>query len=92
MMSEWRIEFQRSSLKDIKKFDRKVQKRIFDYLEEWVIQSQKPRLQGKALKGEYTGLWRYRVGNYRIICDIQVECLVVLVVQIIHRKKDYRAH
>jgi len=49
-----------------------------------------PRCLGKALSGRFSGLWRYRIGDYRLICDIQDKKLCVLVVEIDHRRDVYR--
>ncbi len=49
-----------------------------------------PRLQGKALTGRYSGQWRYRVGDYRLICNIQDDIVVILVLELGHRKEVYR--
>lgn len=49
-----------------------------------------PRAPGKALTGRFSGLWRYRVGDYRIICKIEDDRLVVLVVEVGHRRDIYR--
>ena len=50
---------------------------------------QNPRATGKALQGEFSGLWRYRVGDYRLICEIRENELVILVLEIGHRKNIY---
>ena len=52
--------------------------------------AENPRQWGKPLHGEKQGLWRYRVGHYRLICDIQDERVIVLVLEVGHRKDVYR--
>jgi len=86
----WRIEYAQSVQKSVKKLDSGVRQRIREYLEHRVAQLDNPRQLGKPLKGEHTELWRYRVGDYRIICDIRDATLVVLVVRIGHRRTVYR--
>lgn len=86
----WRIEYAQSVQKSVKKLDPRVRQRIREYLEHRVAQLDNPRQLGKPLKGEHTELWRYRVGDYRIICDIRDATLVVLVVRIGHRRTVYR--
>ena len=54
-----------------------------------LIDTVNPRLHGKALQGEYSGLWRYRVGKYRIIANIQDETITILIVDIGHRSRIY---
>ncbi len=61
----------------------------FDYLDERVAGDQDPRRFGKGLKADLVGLWRYRVRNYRILCQIQDGELLVLVVAVGHRKDIY---
>lgn len=49
-----------------------------------------PRSSGKALQGEFKGLWRYRIGDYRVICQIKDKELVILVIDLAHRKDIYK--
>ena len=74
---------------DAKKLDKSVRKRIVNYLEERVLVDENPYKVGKPLKGNKSGLWRYRVGDYRILCQIEENRLVVLVVAVGHRKDIY---
>lgn len=85
----WSIEFTKTAVKQLRKIDRIWQTRILDYLEEDVSVCEDPRMRGKALVGTMKGLWRYRVGDYRLLCDIRDEKLVVLVVTIGHRSDVY---
>ena len=65
--------------------------RILDYMDERILASSNPRAQGKILTGPTLGsYWRYRVGSYRMICQIQDEVLCVLVIEIGSRKEIYR--
>ena len=73
----------------MRKLDKQVARRIRKELNE-VAQLEDPRSRGKALTGHLAGLWRYRVGDYRILCDIEDDELVVLVVDTEHRSKVYR--
>lgn len=86
----WRVEFKQSAFRQLEKLDRQVQRRIVDFLNKRIARGAEPRQQGKALHGERQGLWRYRVGDYRIICEIQDRRLVVLVLALAHRKEVYR--
>lgn len=85
----WRIRFSKEADKALRKLDRHVSARILDELEE-VSRLDDPRSRGKALVGNLAGLWRYRAGDYRVICDIEDEVLVVLVVGVAHRSSVYR--
>ncbi|VFM99842.1 MAG: mRNA interferase RelE/StbE [Candidatus Kentron sp. G] len=69
--------------------DRPAAGRILDYMEQRIARSANPRVFGKALSGS-TGLWRYRVGSYRVICQIREEKCLILAVRIGHRKEIYR--
>ncbi len=83
----WIVEFTDSAKRQFRKLDRQWQSRILDYLEDLVLPG--PRRRGKALTGDKRGLWRYRVGEYRIICDIQDEILLVVVLAIGHGREVY---
>ena len=85
----WRIEFSDEADRDFAKLDKSMQRRIFRYLNERIATAQDPRYFGKALIHELAGLWRYRVGDYRILCRIGDEKLTILVVEIGHRSKVY---
>jgi mRNA interferase RelE/StbE len=86
----WRVEISRTAEKQISKLDRVVQSSILQFLRENVQSAADPRQFGKPLRGDKKGLWRYRIGNYRIICDIQDDRVVVLVLLVGHRKDVYR--
>lgn len=86
----WRVEVTKTAQKSISKLDRKAQADIIRHLRERVQQAEDPRQFGKALHGEKKGLWRYRVGDYRLICDIQDSRNNVLVLALGHRKEVYR--
>jgi mRNA interferase RelE/StbE len=86
----WRIEITRTATKQITKLDRQGQKAILKFLRERLSSAENPRQWGVALQGDKRGLWRYRVGDYRLICDIQDEKVTVLVLELGHRKDVYR--
>jgi mRNA interferase RelE/StbE len=86
----WTIEITRSAEKQIKKLDRTAQAAILRFLRERLQPAENPRQWGKPLHGEKGGLWRYRVGDYRLICDIQDEKITILVVRVGQRKDVYR--
>jgi mRNA interferase RelE/StbE len=86
----WRVEFTSTVEKQITKLDRQAQARILRFLRERVRGAENPRQLGKALHGERQGLWRYRVGDYRIICEIRDTENKMTVLVVGHRKKIYR--
>jgi mRNA interferase RelE/StbE len=86
----WTIEFSEIAVKQLKKLDKQTKLRIFDYLENRVCTAADPRQHGKALAYNKAGLWRYRVGDYRIICQLKDETITVFVLSVGHRKEVYR--
>lgn len=85
----WRIEFTRNADKAMRKLDKGVAARVFDELDE-IAKLEDPRSMGKGLTENKSGLWRYRVGDYRIVVDIEDDVLVILVVDVDHRSRVYR--
>ncbi|MBZ5761106.1 MULTISPECIES: type II toxin-antitoxin system RelE family toxin [Rhizobium] len=87
----WRIEFQRSAERDLEKLDHESVKRILRFLHTRVASLEDPRSIGEALRGSELGnFWKYRVGDYRIIVDIDDGTVRILVVRIGNRKDVYR--
>jgi mRNA interferase RelE/StbE len=86
----WTIEYAESLRKSVEKLDPQTRSRIRNYLEVRIASLDDPRSQGKALTGPLGGLWRYRVGDFRIICELQDKRLVIFVVTIDHRSEVYR--
>lgn len=86
----WTIEWDSKAIKSLKKFDRQARQQIVDYLESRIATERDPRRFGKALSGDKSGLWRYRVGDYRVICNIEDNALVVLVIAVGHRRDVYQ--
>ena len=86
----WKIELSAMARKQLCMMDRPVQKKIVDYLAERIEGCKNPRHFGEALSADRAGLWRYRVGDYRIICEIQDDKVIVLVLTIGHRREVYK--
>lgn len=86
----WMIEYSDTAARQLHKLDRQSARRIVDYLDARVAASGDPRSTGKALTGPLGGLWRYRIGDHRVICDIMDGALRVLVVRMDDRKEVYR--
>lgn len=85
------IEFDPDALKDIKKIDRQVATRLIVFLKTRVAKLDNPRDIGEALSGAQLGnYWKYRVGDWRIICDIQDSKIVVRVLRVGNRREIYR--
>ena len=86
----WQIEFTLDAEKQLAKIDRQSAKRITNFLRERIAKIDNPRSLGKSLKGVLREFWRYRVGDCRIICRIENDRLLVLVVRGAHRREVYR--
>jgi len=86
----WDYKIAGKALKQLGKLDKQVVEQIFGYLDERITGSEDPRQWGKQLKGELKNIWRYRCGDYRILCQLQDEVFIVLVLEVGHRKKIYR--
>jgi mRNA interferase RelE/StbE len=87
----WKIEFSVAADRELSKVDTQHSRRILKFLHERVAKLDDPRTIGKALKGSRLGeFWKYRVGDYRLICKIEDDRLVVLVLRVGHRKEVYR--
>jgi mRNA interferase RelE/StbE len=86
----WTIDYADTAKVQLRKLDKQTARRIVDYMDERIAGAESPRNTGKALTGPLGGLWRYRVGDCRVICDIQDGALRVLVVQVGNRREVYR--
>ena len=87
----WAIEFDPDAVRDLKKLDRQVQARILEFLRTRVGAMKNPRDLGEALAGTKLGsYWKYRVGDWRIICDIQDLRIIVRVLRVGNRREVYR--
>lgn len=87
----WTINYTDSARRQLRKLDKQTARRILDFMDARIITQEDPRSNGKALTGPTLGAyWRYRVGDYRVICDIQDGALCVLVIEIGNRRDVYR--
>jgi mRNA interferase RelE/StbE len=84
----WRVETTEQFDRDFKKLDRAIQRRVMVYLEE-VEKLDDPRQRGRGLTANHTGVWRYRVGDHRILAQIIDNSLTVLALNVDHRKDVY---
>ena len=85
------IEFDPDAVKDLKKLDRPVQKRLLAFLKQRVATLKDPRSIGEALAGaKLGGYWKYLVGDWRIVCDIQDHRIIVRVLRVGNRREIYR--
>ena len=86
----WQIEYADTARAQLRKLDKQIARRIIDFMDERVAPLDDPRSVGKALTGPLGDFWRYRVGDYRVICDMQDGALRVLVVRVGNRREIYR--
>jgi mRNA interferase RelE/StbE len=86
----WAIEFDIAARRELEKLDPTIARRILRFLQERVAKMDDPRRIGERLKGTLHHLWKYRVGDYRILCSFKQDVLVVLVLEIGHRREVYR--
>lgn len=87
----WRIEFDDAALKELAKLDKPIARRILAFLRERVAVLEDPRSVGEALKGSKLGeFWKYRVGDYRVIANIEDGAVRILVLKVGNRREIYR--
>jgi mRNA interferase RelE/StbE len=86
----WTVEVDDRARRELRRLDRPVQRRLLAFLSERIATPDDPRRLGRPLTGPRTGLWRYRLGAYRLICRIEDAGLVVLLVRVAHRGEAYR--
>jgi len=86
----WTVEVSAFAERQLRKLDPPVRRRILDYLDDRIEGCKNPRHFGEPLKGGRPGIWRYRVGDYRIVCLIRDDRLTVLALAVGHRREVYR--
>lgn len=84
----WHIEWDDRARKELRSLDKTIQKKILTYLRERTTEN--PRNFGKELSGDKVGFWRYRIENYRLICQLENDRLRILVIAVGHRKEIYQ--
>ncbi len=85
----WKIEFKDKAKKQLKKLGKPIQIQIEKHLLK-LIKLGDPRQTGKALTGSLKGFWRFRVGDYRLICDIKDVVVTIVIIKVAHRKDVYK--
>ena len=86
---KYTVEYSRRAVKDLQKLDRPTRALIWGWIEKNLVDCENPRLHGKGLTSNRSGQWRYRVGDYRILADIQDDKIVILVLAVGHRREIY---
>lgn len=85
----WKIDFTDFAVKQFKKMNKSIAKELIQYLKDKVLTKPHPTDLGDPLCGNKSGFWRYRVGDYRIVCEIKEKDLVILIINAAHRKHVY---
>lgn len=85
----YRLVFSKKAYKDIKKLDKHTQQLIINWLEKNIDNTDNPRVKGKGLVGDKGGQWRYRIGDYRVICEILDKEVIVYALSVGHRSEIY---
>ena len=86
----YQIIIKESALKQMKKLDPSMNRIIKIWIVKNLLDTDNPRLHGKALTGNLKGIWRYRVGDYRIFADIQEDILTIFIFEVAHRRDVYK--
>ena len=87
---KYSVEYSNQAFKDLKKLDKYTRLMIRAWIDKNLEECENPTQHGRALVGNLGGYWRYRVGDYRIICKIQEDRIIILVLSIGHRKEIYK--
>ena len=85
----WRVEYSERAVKDLKKLDKYTAKLILAWIEKNLEGCADPRVHGKGLTANRSGQWRYRIGDYRLLAEIQDDKLVILALSVGHRREVY---
>lgn len=86
---QWRVEFDKDAARDLRKLGHDAQRQILRYLRQRIATAEDPRRFGRALTNDLKGLWRYRVGDFRIVAKIEEDRFIVLVLTVGHRREVY---
>jgi len=86
----WKLVISPHAVKQLSKLDKPTAKLITSWLRKNIFQCENSREKGKALSANLAGSWRYRIGNYRVLCEIKDDELIVLAFEVAHRSKVYR--
>ena len=88
-MSMYKVEYAPLAIKQLKKMDKHISALIIGWIEKNLVDCEDPRQYGKGLVANRSGEWRYRIGDYRILADIQDDKLVILIITVGHRREVY---
>lgn len=86
----YQVEYSERAVKEFKKLDKYTKRMLYAWIDKNLVGCDNPRLHGKSLTANFKGLWRYRIGDYRLICKINDDELVVLALSVGHRREVYK--
>lgn len=85
----YHVEYSKKAQKQIRKLDKSIQRLLFAWVDKYLDGTDPPRANGKGLTGNHANEWRYRIGDYRLICEIQEDKMVILALEFGHRNDIY---
>ena len=88
-MKKYKVEYSIKALKTLKKLDKYTRNLIYAWIDKNLVDTENPRIHGKGLIENRSGQWRYRIGDYRLICEIKDEEIIILVLEIGHKRNIY---
>ncbi len=88
----WKVEFDTVAERDLDRLDPQYARKILKFLAQRIAKDEDPRRFGTPLRSNLAGLWKYRIEDYRLICEIQDEKILVLVLHVGHRSTVYGGH
>lgn len=88
-MKKYKVKYSSKAIKNLRKLDKYTRNLIYAWIDKNLVACENPRIYGKGLAKNKSGQWRYRVGDYRLICEIKDEEIIILVLEIGHRREIY---
>ena len=89
MMKKYKVEYTIRAIKQLKKLDKYTRNLIYAWIDKNLVDCENPRIHGKGLVENKSGQWRYRIGDYRLICEIKDKGIIILVLEVGHRRDMY---
>ncbi len=86
----YQVMFSEKVVKELKKLDKQTARVIKNWIAKNLVETVDPRLHGKALTGDLQGIWRYRIGDYRLFAEIQDDKLIIFLIDVGHRREVYK--
>lgn len=88
-MKKYKVEYSPRAIKNLRKLDKHTRNLIYAWIDKNLVDCDNPRAHGKGLVENKSGQWRYRIGDYRLICEIKESEIIILVLEIGHRREIY---